>query len=150
RSATDTPLFASSRWMAAVSELLPSPGAPVTAGTTAVTGPSRSMLPVVWAGRAAATAAGGLAAVRFASAGAAPVAGWTPALAGWAALEERAPWVAWLGSQARKELAALLAIDCATCGVRAAQGSLEALPETTSSPVMRLTRLPLGSVTSQM
>ena len=60
------------------------------------------------------------------------------------------PWLLWVGSQAMKELAALLAIDCATCGVKAAHGSLPPLADTTSSPVMRFTRLPVGSVTSQM
>ena len=61
----------SSRWMAAVSDLLPSPGAPVTVGTRAITGPSRPMLPVVVAGSAGAAATGAAA-----SAGAALAAAW--------------------------------------------------------------------------
>ena len=46
RSVTATPLPDSSRWMAAASDLLPSPGAPVTDGTKAATCSSRPMLPV--------------------------------------------------------------------------------------------------------
>ena len=41
----------------------------------------------------------------------------------------RRAWLLWLGSQATKELAALPAIDCATCGVIAAHGSLAALAD---------------------
>src|SRR5690348_13187480 len=67
-----------------------------------------------------------------------------------ATLDARGAWVLCDGSQATKELAALPAIDWATCGVNAAQGSLPVLGETTSSPVMRFTRLPVGSVMSQM
>jgi hypothetical protein len=65
-------------------------------------------------------------------------------------LDAIGPWALWVGSQAMKELAALPAIDCATCGVSADHGSLPALVVTTSSPVMRFTRLPVGSVMSQM
>jgi hypothetical protein len=62
-----------------------------------------------------------------------------------------APWPPlWVCSHATKLLAALPETDCATDGVIAAHGSLEAWPATTSSPVMRLTRLPVESVTSQM
>src|SRR5215510_1270496 len=138
------PLPTSSRWMAAVSDLLPSPGAPVTVGTMAWTGPSRAMLPVV-AGLAGDFAA----AVRLGSAGA--PAGWATPFEGCdATLDAIDPWALRDGSQATKELAALPAIDWATCGVKAAQGSLPVLGETTSSPVMRFTRLPVGSVMSQM
>src|SRR5947199_10707094 len=133
-----TPLPTSSRWMAAVSDVLPSPGAPTTAGTTACTGPSRAMLPVVAPG----CAAGGClpAAMRLGSppAGCAPMPGGCPAT-----LDAIGPWPLWVGNQATKEPAALLAIDCATCGVKAAHGSLAELADTTSSPVMRLTRLPV-------
>ena len=153
-SASVTPLLDSSRWMAAVSEALPSPGAPVTDGTTAVTAPSRAMLPVV--GPAAAVAAAG-GARRLLGRRLAGARGRRPALRAERRRRRAARRVAataaallWLGSQATKELAALLAIVCATAGVIAAQGSLEALPATISSPVMRLTRLPVGSVTSQM
>src|SRR4029079_4105354 len=97
--------------MAAVSEVLPSPGAPTTAGTTAWTGPSRAMLPVVAPGCVAAICLG--AAARLGSPGAA--AGCALTLVGWAAtLAAMGPWPIWFGSQATKELAALLAIDCAT------------------------------------
>src|ERR1700693_2511573 len=124
--------------MAAVSDVLPSPGAPTTAGTTACTGPSRAMLPVV----APVCAAGCLAAaVRLGSPCAGAVAGCALMLVGCAAtLEANGPWLLWLGSQEMKELAALLAIDCATWGVKAAHGSLTPLADTTSSPVMRFTR----------
>src|SRR5690242_260696 len=82
--------------------------------------------------------------------GSAP-AGWaTPPEGCEATLEATGAWAPCDGSQAMKELAALPAIDWATCGVNAAQGSLPLLGETTSSPVMRFTRLPVGSVMSQM
>src|SRR5207244_12588582 len=140
----DTPVPPRSGGMAAVSDVLPSPGAPTTAGTTACTGPSRARLPVVAPGCAAAGCLA--AAVRLGSA-----AGCALTLVGCAAkLEANDPWPLWVGSQATKELAALPAIDCATWGVKAAHGSLAAPAETTSSPVMRFTRLPVGSVTSQM
>src|SRR2546430_16253159 len=104
--------------MATVSDLLPSPGAPVTEGTTAIPGPSRPMLPVVGPGCAgsAAASAGCLAAARFAAttAGGALAAGCAPTLDGCATLEATAAWLLWLGNQATKELAALPAMDCAT------------------------------------
>src|SRR5262252_7403270 len=100
------------------------------------------MLPVV-----AMPPVGLAAAVRL---GSAP-AGWAPPPAGCAAtLDATGDWALCDGSQAMKELAALPAIDWATCGVNEAQGSLPALGETTSSPVMRFTRLPVGSVMSQI
>src|SRR4051812_4476658 len=98
--------------MAAVSDVLPSPGAPTTAGTRACTGPSRAMLPVVvpdWADAGCLAAA-----VRLGSA-----AGCALTLVGCATLEANAPWPLWFCSQAAKLLAALVAIDCATCGVNA-------------------------------
>src|SRR5687767_11166004 len=114
--------------MAAVSDLLPSPGAPVTDGTIAITGPSRPMLPVVVAGSADAAATGAAAV----SAGAALAAAWrlagaaagaaTGAAAGGAptlegCAEATAGCPPWLGSHATSWFAALPAIDCATCGV---------------------------------
>src|SRR5437773_519633 len=115
--------------MAAVSDVLPSPGAPTTVGTTACTGPSRAMLPVV---APTCAAAGCLAAaVRFGSPCEA-AAGCALMLEGCAAtLEANGPWPLWVGSQAMKELAALLAIDCPTWGVKAAHGSLAPLAGTT-------------------
>ena len=139
--------------MAAVSDVLPSPGAPVTDGTIAVTGPSRPMLPVVGLGRCRGRRAGRcLAAVgALGCRGRAALRPLAVRRRSMAAPDGDGAWLLWLGSQATKELAALPAIDCATCGVSAAHGSLlAALAETTSSPVMRLTRLPDGSVTSQM
>src|ERR1700693_2075179 len=108
--------------MAAVSDVLPSPGAPGTLGTMAWKGPSRAMLPVALGCAAAGCLA---AAVRLpGSAGGAAAAGCAPTLEGCeATLETTAPWLLWVGSQATNELAALPAIDCATCGVKAAHGS---------------------------
>ena len=108
-----------------------------SSGWAAADGRSARPLPAAVARLAAAAAARRSLAARRRSTGCADVGGDAPAGSA-------------LGSQAAKELAALPAIDCATCGVSAAHGSLEALPATTSSPVMRLTRLPVGSVTSQM
>src|SRR4029453_7526802 len=103
--------------MPAVSDLLPSPGAPVTVGMTARTGPSRVMLPVV-------PVLADLFAAAIRLPGSAP-AGWAPPAEGCdATLDATGAWALCEGSQAMKELAALPAIDWATCGVNAAQGSL--------------------------
>src|SRR5262249_11015047 len=138
--------------MAAVSDCVPSPGAPVTEGTTAINPPARAMLPVVGAAPAAADllAAGpalgaGSAGVGRESLGCPPTPTGCPTLA-----VATLGCPLWVGSQVAKELAAFSAMARATGGVTAAQGSFEALPEISSSPVMRLTRRPAGSVTSQM
>src|SRR5437870_7415609 len=120
--------------MAAVSDALPSPGAPVTEGTSAIMPPPRAeMLPVVGtaAGVDLATATG----VGFAGSGdGAAAIGWAPTPTGCpATLDAMGVWLIWLGSQAKNDPAALLAMFCATVGVNAAHGSLEPLPETTSS-----------------
>ena len=54
-----------------------------------------------------------------------------------------------VGSHVTSEPAVLLEMVLTTCGVTDAQGSLDCAPVSTSSPVMRFTRLPDGSVTSQ-
>ena len=143
RSDTATPLPDSSRWMAAASDLLPSPGAPVTAGTKAATCSSRPMLPVAALlddlRAADLLALAGARGVRTTDSVAPTPAGCPVRRAG----RDGATCAPCVGSQATKLLAALPATDCATAGVIAAHGSLDAWPETTSSPVMRLTRLPV-------
>src|SRR5262245_55067816 len=145
------PLPDSSRCRALASAVLPSPGAPLTFGTMAANGPSLLMLPVVVAGAAAVGVAAATVALAgaFASAGAPSALACAPTPAGCGAALATADWPR-VVSQFAKELAALPAIDCATAGVRAAHGSLAPPAEAISSPVTRLTRLPVGSVTSQM
>src|SRR5262245_16390289 len=145
------PLLVNSRCRALASDVLPSPGAPLTFGTTAVSGPSLLMLLVVPTAEAGAGAPA-LATVDFAPgarASAVEASAWAPTPAGWAAALATAAWPR-LVSQEVKEFAALAAIDWAIVGVIAAQGSLPPLADAISSPVTRLTRLPVGSVTSQM
>src|SRR5689334_13680727 len=150
------PLPDNSRCRALASAVLPSPGAPFTFGTVAAKGPSLPMLPVVAALAAGGCAAGGAAATAClaggearASAGVPSALLWAPMPAGCAVALATADWPR-VASQDAKELAALPAIDCATVGVSAAHGSFEPPEEAISSPVTRLTRLPVGSVTSQM
>src|SRR5262245_55237843 len=127
--------------MAAVSDALPSPGAPVTAGTRALRLPSLAMLPVVWFDVDASATfflAAGLVATSLLG---------TPTPTGGGALSATAGPFA-LGSQATKDPVALAATAWATVGVIAAQGSAEGLAGAISSPAKRFTRLPLGSETS--
>src|SRR5262245_3345489 len=105
------PLLDNSRCRALASDVLPSPGAPLTFGTPAVSGPSLLMLLVV----ATAAAGAGEPAADFApdaraSAVEASVLPWAPTPAGWAAALATAAWPR-LASQEVKELAALAAID---------------------------------------
>src|SRR6478609_742250 len=110
--------------MAAASDLLPSPGAPVTAGTKAATWSSLPMLLVVVldvcvaAGPCLVAVRG----VRGADSVAPIPAGCPPVLK----VVATAPCPLWVCSQATKLLAALPETDCATDGVIAAHGSLDA------------------------
>src|SRR5262245_7947214 len=148
------PLPDNSRCSALASDVPPSPGAPFTLGTTAAKGPSGLMLPVVEAlaaaaaGAAAATACFAGPGARVSACAPSPLP-WAPTPAGCAAALATADWPR-VASHEAKEFAALPAMDCATAGVSAAHGSLEPPEEAISSPVTRLTRLPVGSVTSQM
>src|SRR5690606_4456203 len=137
RSAKAMPLRASSRCSALVSETEPSPGAPVTLGTMAVMGPLPLMLAV---------AAGAAAGVGFA---AAPEDESAAVLTGSFA-EVVFATAASDCIQVAISVAVLPVIDCITSGVTAVQGSRESVLLASSSPVMRWTRLPVGSVTSQM
>ena len=137
RSASVTPFDCSSRWMAAVSEVLPSPGAPLTAGTSAIRVPSLEMLPVVWSDNAsfrllAVLETGGVLDTPDGSG---------PAL-------EAIELVFALGSQLAKEPAAFSASALATSGVMAVQGSAVEPGGTRCSPEKRVSFLPLGSDTS--
>ena len=148
-------MLVSSRWMAAVSDVLPSPGAPVTDGTIAITGPSRPMLPVVVAGSAGAAATGAAAL----SAGAAwPRPGaWRvprpglllaplPAGRRRSRAAQRRQRAVRPGSAARRRTSwrPCRRSTAPPAGVSAAHGSLLAVAAAASSPVMRFTRLPVG------